>query len=76
MAVSWLIHGGYEPLTNWDDPPSTLPQTNMAPQTARLEDGAFLLGRLGLFSGAFAVSFRECNPIYCTLKTLWVSWGF
>ena len=23
MAVSWPINGGYQPLTNWHDPPST-----------------------------------------------------
>ncbi len=22
--LKWLINGGYQPLTNWDDPPSTL----------------------------------------------------
>ena len=22
MAFSWLINGGYQPLTKWDDPPS------------------------------------------------------
>ena len=24
MSFLWLIHGGYQPLTNWDDPPSSL----------------------------------------------------
>ena len=33
----------------------------MAPENGWLEDDRFLLG-FGLFSGAFAVSFREGNP--------------
>ena len=36
----------------------TLPETNIAPENGWLEDDRFLLGP-GLFSGAFAVSFRE-----------------
>ena len=39
---------------------STLPETNIAPDNGRLEYDPFLLG-FGLFSGAFAVSFREGN---------------
>ena len=39
----------------------TLPETNtFAPKNGWLEDEMFLLGS-GLFSGAFAVSFRECS---------------
>ena len=38
----------------------TLPETNIfAPENGLLEYDPFLLGHLGLFSGAFAVSFRE-----------------
>ena len=38
----------------------TLPETNIfAPENGWLEYDPFLLGYLGLFSGAFAVSFRE-----------------
>ncbi len=36
----------------------TLPETNIAPKNGWLEYDPFLLG-FGLFSGAFAVSFRE-----------------
>ena len=43
-------------------PTSTLPETNtFAPKNGWLEDEIFLLGRLGLFSVAFAVCFREGN---------------
>ena len=35
----------------------TLPETNIAPENGCLEYDRFLLGRLGLFSGAFAVRF-------------------
>ena len=38
----------------------TLPETNIAPENGWLEYDPFLLG-FGLFSGAFAVSFREGN---------------
>ena len=43
------------------DVPDTLPKTNiLAPENGCLEYySSFLLGP-GLFSGAFAVSFREC----------------
>ena len=34
-----------------------------APENGWLEYDRFLLGRLGLFSGAMAVSFRECNNL-------------
>ena len=39
---------------------ATLPETNIAPKNGWLEYKPFLLG-FGLFSGAFAVSFREGN---------------
>ncbi len=40
---------------------NTLPKFNIfAPENGWFEDDRFLLG-FGLFSGAFAVSFRECN---------------
>ena len=40
---------------------NTLPETNIfALENGWLEDDSFLLGP-GLFSGAFAVSFRECT---------------
>ena len=39
---------------------NTLPETNIAPENGWLEYDRFLWD--GLFSGAFAVSFRECNP--------------
>ena len=39
----------------------TLPETNIAPKNGWLEYDPFLLG-FGLFSGAFAVSFREVSP--------------
>ena len=40
----------------------SLKLTAKAPEKGWLEYlFRFLLGRLGLFSGAFAVSFRECN---------------
>ena len=45
----------------------TLPETNMAPENQWLVQMNFLLGRLGPFSGAFSVSFRECN----TCPFLW-----
>ena len=40
----------------------TLPETNseFTPENGWLEDDRFLLG-FGLFSGALAVSLRECN---------------
>ena len=42
--------------------PTTLPETNIfAPENGWLEYDRFLLGWPGLFSGAFAGSFRECN---------------
>ena len=42
-------------------PTTTLPETNIfAPKNGWLEYDPFLLG-FGLFSGAFAVSFREGN---------------
>ena len=40
-------------------PEITLPETKVAPENGWLEYDSFLLGP-GLFSGAFAVSFREC----------------
>ena len=45
-----------------DRPGGCLPSlklTSKAPENEWLEDDPFLLG-FGLFSGAFAVSFREC----------------
>ena len=38
--------------------PETFP-ASLPPENGGLEADPFLLGRLGLFSGAFAVSFRE-----------------
>ncbi len=41
---------------------TTLPGTNIFAENGRSEDDCFLLGRLGLFSGAIGyVSFRECK---------------
>ena len=52
-------------LTNWDDLPSTVPETNssnFAPANGWLEDELrFLLGRLGLFFEVRTISFMECN---------------
>ena len=39
----------------------SLKLTAKAPENGWLEDDCFLLGRFGRFSGAFAVSFRECS---------------
>ena len=49
----------------------TLPETNVAPENGWLEDDPFLLG-FGLFSGAFAVSFREGTSTRstCTIRIL------
>ena len=53
----------------------TLPETNskFAPENGWLEYKPFLLGRLGLFSGAFDVSFREgnCNCRCLLAPKLW-----
>ena len=49
---------------------STLPETNIfAPENGWLEYKPFLL-RFGLFSGSFAVSFREGNSFFSSLAHL------
>ena len=58
----------------------TLPETNseFAPENGWLEYDPFLLGKNGLFSGAFAVSFRESvcisGPIFLK-KKVWLGGG-
>ena len=42
-----------------ETPICTLPETNKAPENLMVGRLLFLLGAKGLFSGAFAVSFRE-----------------
>ena len=45
-------------------------ETNIfAPENGWLEYDPFLLGP-GLFSGAFAVGFRECNPLFAAIGIL------
>ena len=44
----------------WEYMDTLFETTIFAPENGWLEYNRFLLGRLGLFSGAFAVSFREC----------------
>ena len=55
---------------SWEVPDTlkifALPETNrlLAPENGWLEDDSFpFWGKFGLFSGAFAVSFREGNGI-------------
>ena len=64
LYVSAFVHPGWLVLCIIYNPVVyTLPETNMSPENGWLEDDPFLL-RSGLFSGALAVSFRECIPNY------------
>ena len=55
---------------NWEirnvDRLCTFPETNIAPENGWLEDNPFLLGP-GLFSGFFAVSFRDGTFWLCNV---------